>query len=179
MTTEEIISDEFMLFELEAVPSSCDETVKVVDVFLDDMDETSKSSMVAVRENYRDETIAKVKNFFLDLIGYEGENIEQFDRDSGVVLRIGALAERYREYFDKMKACANDGNYIDVCKLAMFTYRNFTSNYHYLESLRDSIKFATEGVTYYGSGEDTQGEFSDFFEEVFPVVKGSNKVYKK
>lgn len=179
MSPLERIKDEYMLYELEAIPSSCDETEKVVSVFIDDMDETMKSSVTAVRENYRDEQLAKVKNFFLDMVGYEGEDVEQFGRDTGVVLRISCLAERYKGYFDRMNQEVTDDNYVDMCKLAMFTYGSFTSNYHYLEELRSSIRFAADGIFYCGKGDDTQGDFSDFFEEVFPKTVGSKKVYKK
>ena len=101
------------------------------------------------------------------------------DEDSKVVMRISCLAERYKGYFDRMMESVNSDNFADIYKLAFFTYNSFTSNYHYLESLRDGIRFAVDGVTYYGSGEDSQGEFSEFFEEVFPIVVGKEKVYKK
>ena len=179
MSSVERIKTEYMLFEADNMPDREIATRVVLDVFSDDMDETMKSSKTAVSENFRDEQITKVKNFFLDLFGYEEENLEQFDRDTGVVLRISCLGERYKDYFDRMKKATDSDNFSEMYKLAFFTYQSFTSNLHYLESLRDSIKFAVDGVTYYGNGEDSQGEFAEFFEEIFPMVVGSKKVYRK
>lgn len=179
MTALDIIKTEYMLYELEAIPSSRDETIKVVDLFIGDMDDTISSSKTAMHENFRDEQITKVKNFFLDLFGYEGEDVEQFGHDTGIVFRHSCLADRYKDYFNRMKGILSDDNYVDICKLAMFTYQSYTSNYRYLESLRDSIKFATDGVTYYGAGEDTQAEFSEFFDGVFEGMTKKNKVYRK
>lgn len=173
------IKDEYMLFEADGFPEKEIATKVVLDVFTGDMEETISSSKKAMAENFKDEHVTKVKNFFLDLFGYEEENLEQFGRDTGVVLRISCLAERYKGYFDKMQEATDSDNFAEMYKLAMFTYQNFTSNYHYLESLRDSIRFAVDGVTYYGKGEDSQGDFAEFFEETFPVIVGSKKVYKK
>lgn len=179
MNLVEKIKDEYMLFEADGSPEKEIATKVVLDVFIGDMEETIRSSKIAVKDNFKDEQVTKIKNFFLDLAGYEEENVEQFDRDTGVILRISCLGERYKGYFDRMMESVNNDNFVEMYKLAFFTYQSFTSNYHYLESLRDSIRFAVDGVTYYGSGEDTQGEFSEFFEEVFPVVLGKEKVYKK
>lgn len=179
MSSVEKIKDEYMLFEADGFPEKEISSKVVLDVFIGDMEETIRSSRVAVRDNFTDEQITKVKNFFLDLAGYDQENVEQFDEDSKVVMRISCLAERYKGYFDRMMESVNSDNFADIYKLAFFTYNCFTSNYHYLESLRDGIRFAVDGVTYYGSGEDSQGEFSEFFEEVFPIVVGKEKVYKK
>lgn len=179
MSSVEKLKTEYMLFEADNMPDREIATKVVLDVFSDDMDETISSSKTAVADNFKDEQVTKVKNFFLDLFGYEEENLEQFDRDTGVVLRISCLAERYKDYFERMKSATDNDNFSEMYKLAFFTYQSFTSNYHYLESLRDSIRFAATGVTYFGSGEDSQGEFAEFFEETFPVVVGSKKVYRK
>lgn len=179
MSSVEKIRDSYMLFEAEGSPEKEIATKVALDVFIGDMDETIRSSKTAVHSNFIDEYLTRAKNFFLDIAGYEEEPFEHYDRDTGIILRISCLAERYKEYFDRMSAATNSDNFLEMYKLAFFTYENFTSNYHYLESLRDVIKFAVEGVTYYGTGEDSQGEFSEFFEDVFPKAKGSNKVYKK
>lgn len=179
MSSIEKIKDCYMLFEADGSPEKEIATRVVLDVFTDDMDETISSSKTAMSDNFKDEQVTKVKNFFLDLFGYEEENLEQFDRDTEVVLRISCLAERYKDYFERMKSATDSDNFSEMYKLAFFTYQSFTSNYHYLESLRDGIRFAVDGVTYYGNGEDSQGDFSEFFEEIFPKVKGNNKVYRK
>lgn len=179
MSSVEKIKTEYMLFETDGVAEKEIATRVVLDVFTDDMDETISSSNRAMADNFKDEQVTKVKNFFLDLFGYEEENLEQFDRDTGVVLRISCLAERYKDYFERMKSATDSDNFSEMYKLAFFTYQSFTSNYHYLESLRDGIRFATDGITYFGSGEDSQGEFAEFFEETFSKVIGSKKVYKK
>ena len=179
MSSIERIKDCYMLFEADGSPEKEIATKVVLDVFIDDMDETIRSSKTAVHSNFIDEYLTRAKNFFLDIVGYEEEPFEHYDRDTGVVLRISCLAERYKDYFDRMSSATNSDNFLEMYKLAFFTYQSFTSNYHYLESLRDSIRFAVDGVTYYGNGEDSQGDFSEFFEEIFPKVKGNNKVYRK
>ena len=179
MSSVEKIKTEYMLFEADNMPDREIGTKVVLEVFSGDMDETISSSKTAITDNFKEEQLTKIKNFFLDLFGYEGENLEQFDRDTGIVLRICCLGERYKDYFERMKVATDSDNFGEMYKLAFFTYENFTSNYRYLESLRDGIRFAANGVTYFGTGEDSQGEFAEFFEETLPIVIGSKKVYKK
>lgn len=179
MTLVDEIKTKYMLYEVEVVPGSRDETVKALDVFIDDMNETIDSSRKAIQENFRDEQLTKIKNFFLDLFGYEEEDVEHFGRDTGIVLRHSCLAERYLNYFSKLQSIASDDNCGDVCKLAMFTYDSYFDNYQYLQSLRSGIRLATEGITFYGNGEDSQQAFGEFFEKTFENMLSKGKQYKK
>ena len=179
MTNIDIIKTKYALYETDSIPDDKKETAKVLEYFMDDMDQTMKSSSKAVNENFRDEQISKVKNFFYDLFGYEQEDLEFFSEDTGVILRQSCLAERYKGYFSKMATVVSEENFKEIYKLSMFTYDNYTENYRYLESLRDSIAFATQGVRYFGTEENTQGEFSEFFESVFEGLIEKGKTYKK
>ncbi len=179
MTDIDIIKTKYALYETDAIPDDKHDTSKVLEFFMDDMDYTMKSSSKAVRENFRDEQISKVKNFFYDLLGYEQEDLEFFSEDTGIILRQSCLAERYKEYFSRMATVVSGDNFKEIYKLSMFTYENYTENYRYLESLRDSVAFATQGVRYFGTEENTQGEFCEFFERVFEGLIEKGKTYKK
>lgn len=179
MTTLDMIKTKYMLYEASAESKSRNETIAVINLFVDDMDEAIVTSDSAVKENFRDEHLTRIKNFFYNMFGYEEEDVEQFGLDSGIVLRHSCLAERYKNYFVKMREIVNDDNYQDVCKLAMFTCDSYYENYNYLENIRAGIKFATQGITFYGSGEDTQGEFNDFIDKELERLSLRGKVYSK
>lgn len=179
MVDLEYIKTKYMLYESPAESKSRTETIAVIDLFVDDMDEAIKTSGSAVKENFRDEQIARIKNIFYDFFGYEEEDVEHYSLDSGVVLRHGCLAERYRNYYVKMREIVNDDNYQDICRLAMFTCDSYYENYNYLENIRAGIKFATQGITFYGGGEDTQGEFNDFIDKELERLSLRGKVYSK
>lgn len=179
MTDIDIIKTKYALYEPDTMPDDKFDTSKVLEFFMDDMNCTMKSSTKAVHENFRDEQISKVKNFFYDLFGYEQEDLEFFSEDTGIILRQSCLAERYKGYFSRMASIVSGDNFKEIYKLSMFTYDNYTENYRYLESLRDGIAFATQGVRYFGTEENTQGEFSEFFEGVFEGLIEKAKTYKK
>lgn len=178
MISCEKLDTEYMLYEPDCLPSSLLETKKVAQLFIDDMDESIISAAAAIKENIKDAQIARIKNTFLEMIGYQGEDIEQYFVDSEIVIRCSKLATRYKDYFLKMQNICNEENYAEMCKLAFFTYKNFADNYQYLESLRDSIKFAEDGITYYGVGEDSQAVFKTFFENIINGMS-EEKVYRK
>lgn len=179
MTTLDIIRTKYMLYEAPADVKSKDEAIALINVYVDDMDETVRTSDTAINENIRDEQLTRIKNFFYGLFGYEEEDVEQFSLDSGIVLRHSCLADRYKKYFVKLREIVSDDNYQEVGKLAMYTNDSYYDNYYYLENLRAGIKFATQGITYYGNGEDTQGEFNDFIDGEFDRLMMRGKVYSK
>lgn len=174
----EKLKDEYMLYEVEVVPNNKEEVMKTIKLFIKDMNKSITCTYKAIRENYREEQFAKVRNVFLSALGYEEESIECFSYDTNVLLQRSSLAETYKEYFSRMGTVVNEDNFGDIYKLTMYTYDSYEVNYEYLESLRDSISYMTSGITYYGVGEDTQKVFSKFFTETFASVvsKGKEKV---
>lgn len=172
------LKDEYMLYEVEAVPNNKEEVMKTIKLFIKDMNKSINCTFRAIRENYREEQFAKVRNIFLNALGYEEESIECFSYDTNVLLQHRSLAETYKGYFSRMGSVVNDYNFEDIYKLTMYTYDSYEGNYEYLESLRDSISFMTSGISYCGVGEDTQEVFSKFFTDIFDSVvsKGKEKV---
>lgn len=175
----EKLRDEYMLYEVEVVPNNKEEVIKTIKLFIKDMNKSMVCTYKAIRENYREEQFAKVRNVFFSALGYEEENIECFSHDTNVLLQHRSLAGTYMEYFSKMRTVVSEDNFEDVYKLTMYTYDSYENNYEYLESLRDSISFMTSGITYYGKGEDTQEVFSKFFTETFDSVTSRSMLKSK
>lgn len=179
MNTLDIIRTKYMLYEAPGEANSCEDAISIINVFVDDMDETIRTSEVAVNENFRDEQLTRIKNFFYNLFGYEEEDVEHYGLDTGIVLRHSCLADRYKRYFVKMRELVTDDNYQEVSRLAMYTNESYYDNYYFLESLRAGIKFATQGISYCGTGEDTQGEFNEFIDKEFDRLSSRGKVFSK
>ena len=178
MAKVENIKAQYMVYDAESVPSCVYEVARALELFVGDMDETIRSSRKASRDNCRYIQISKLTNFFYDLFGYEVEDSEVYSTDTDLIIRQRFLADRYREHFLEMLDALSMDNFYDIYKLSMFTYDSYADNYRYLESLRDGVAFAGQGIGYYAPGEDTQVAFSEFFDEEIQGLKGKEKVYK-
>ena len=180
MDKYERIKTEYMLFEADTLPEDFDDAKECLNVYIEDMDDSLKGIRRSVRENTFEICINGIRNFVNLILDYVPEEKEWYIADNEVLERHRVVAVRYREMFSLIKDSMTDSNYQELTKLAEFTHNSYMSNYHYLESVRDSIEYSARGITYYGGGDDTLSEYSMFFNETMARIVGEkNKVFEK
>lgn len=176
----EKIKTEYMLFEQVNHPEDFLDAKECVDVYIEDMDD----SLVGIRKsmwgNNFEIYFNGIRNFINILLDYELEDREWYISDNSVLEKHRELAINYKYMFGLIKECMDDDNYQELFRLAEFTHDSYMSNYHYLESQRDSIEYSVRGISYYGGGCDTSLEYTMFFEEELGRIKeNKNKVFEK
>lgn len=175
----EKIKTEYMLKELEMTPISRDTVLAAIDVYVNDLNKAERSLQGAISENESDKFFAPITNFFKSCFGFDCIDPIYYDGDTSILNMHGELVRDFRSLFYRMQVSVTEDNFVEMFKLVEFTSDKYLSNYNFLESARDTLRLAFDGINY-SSDEfaDDKDAFLQFFEEEFRSVTASKSVEK-
>ena len=171
----EKIKTQYMLME-EIPVKDISDVFGILGVYLNDVNESKRTASSSILRNNFDYKVGSIKRTVNEFLGYE-EDFDYLIEDTEVLKQHILLAGSYEEKFLKLREKLNDDNFLVMSRLIQFTHDNYINNFNYLESVRDSIGFAAQGIEYYGVYEDDSEAFSVFFLEEFTNIlsKGREK----
>lgn len=168
---------EYLLFEDKKV-DSLESVYAFLDHYHDEMEYSISSSKKAIIENKIDYNIEKIKGIFFDVF----DIVNSYDwilEDIEFVKKQIVLAKDFDGYFSRLREQLSDDNFLEISRIAQFTYQKYISNFNYIESIRDSINMSAAGIFYCGIEEKDCDEFKMFFEDMLEDVLIKNNESSK
>lgn len=125
------------------------------------------------------ERLCRLRNNIQRLVGYYSEDEDELsETEMSILHQKESLAKQFNSYFTKLAACVTEGNYSEVCGLAIFTNKKYLSNLNYLDDLHKGVDLACSGISYQGRGTNDQKAFQDFLEKKLRDLHQKNKNQK-
>ncbi len=177
MKIVEDIEKEYEAYEIKSnYVESAEDFAAFIEVGIDDVDEQLNSILIEIRENCKQEKLAKVRNFFLGL--FQIEEVEYYSEDNKILEEIIELIMKYREYYQRTLATVNQENFKELTRLVDFSCEYYNQHVDYFESKRDSLEYSYKGIQYRTNLENEITQFDEFFNRKMKQY-GENKAVEK
>ena len=178
MKSVESIKEEYSKYELETKTISYD--IKDVNGYIisaiSDLDEDRIDIIKAIKIN----SLRKIRARLMNLISFDKEDLSFYDEDSNFLDKEIDLNLIYKYYYSTMLKMLNEDNILNITKLFDFTLNNYSSNYIYLEEMRNLLDCERNFITYSPNLEEDESvvSFQKFFQEEIKKINSSKSVEK-